>query len=62
MDAINGLMTGFGVILTWQNLYLCLLGSMIGTLVGVLPGVGPLAALALLLPVTFTLQPVGVAE
>src|ERR1043165_5725489 len=59
MDAVNGLMTGFGVILTAQNLYLCLLGSVIGTLVGVLPGVGPLAALALLLPVTFTMQPVG---
>src|SRR5436189_4713649 len=59
MDAIGGLLTGFGVILTPQNLYLCLIGSVIGTLVGVLPGVGPLAALALLLPVTFTLSPVG---
>ncbi len=59
MDAISGLVTGFGVILTPANLYLCFLGSLIGTLVGVLPGVGPLAALALLLPVTFTLSPVG---
>src|SRR3989442_5854137 len=59
MDAVSGLVTGFGVILTPANLYLCFLGSLIGTLVGVLPGVGPLAALALLLPVTFTLSPVG---
>jgi putative tricarboxylic transport membrane protein len=59
MDPLAGLLTGFGVILTAQNLYLCLIGSVIGTLVGVLPGVGPLAALALLLPVTFTLPPVG---
>ena len=59
MDALAGLLTGFSVILTPENLYLCLLGSVIGTLVGVLPGVGPLAALALLLPVTFTLSPVG---
>jgi putative tricarboxylic transport membrane protein len=59
MDPLTGLLTGFGVILTPQNLYLCLIGSVIGTLVGVLPGVGPLAALALLLPVTFTLPPVG---
>src|ERR687886_1324315 len=59
MDAIGGLATGFAVILTPANLYLCFLGSLIGTLVGVLPGVGPLAALALLLPVTFTLSPVG---
>src|SRR6201988_2356641 len=59
MDAFGGLLTGFGVILTAENLYLCFLGSLIGTLVGVLPGVGPLAALALLLPITFTLSPVG---
>src|SRR6185503_2262150 len=60
MEAVNGLLTGFGVILTPSNLYLCFLGSLIGTLVGVLPGVGPLAALALLLPVTFSMQPLGV--
>src|SRR4249919_1323038 len=59
MEAFSGLLTGFSVILTPENLYLCFLGSLIGTLVGVLPGVGPLAALALLLPVTFTLSPVG---
>src|SRR3989440_5033912 len=59
MDALSGLATGFAVILTPGNLYLCFLGSLIGPLVGVLPGVGPLAALALLLPVTFTLSPVG---
>src|SRR5258707_5417208 len=59
MEAFGGLLTGFGVILTLENLYLCFLGSLIGTLVGVLPGVGPLAALALLLPITFTLTPVG---
>src|SRR5688500_14296424 len=59
MDPIGGLLGGFAVVLTAQNLYLCLVGSVIGTLVGVLPGLGPLAALALLLPVTFTLPPVG---
>ena len=59
MDALAGLQTGFGVILTPANLYYCLLGSVIGTLVGVLPGLGPLGALALLLPVTFTLPAVA---
>src|SRR5215472_17498496 len=59
MEAIGGLLTGFGVILTLDNLLFCFLGSLIGTLVGVLPGVGPLAALALLLPITFTMTPVG---
>lgn len=59
MDALASLATGFSVILTPENLYFCLLGSLIGTLVGVLPGVGPLAAMALLLPITFALTPVA---
>lgn len=59
MEAISGLMTGFGVILTPSNLMLCLVGSFVGTMIGVLPGIGPLAALALLLPVTFSLPPVA---
>ncbi len=59
MGALEGLAIGFGVILTPANLYYCFIGSLVGTLVGVLPGIGPLAALALLLPVTFTLTPVA---
>jgi putative tricarboxylic transport membrane protein len=59
MDALQGLLTGFAVILTPANLAYCFLGSVIGTLIGVLPGIGPLAALALLMPVTFTLSPVS---
>ncbi|NBS65786.1 MAG: tripartite tricarboxylate transporter permease [Betaproteobacteria bacterium] len=59
MDALSGLAMGFSVMLTPANLYYCFLGSLIGTMVGVLPGLGPLAALALLLPVTFTLSPVA---
>ena len=59
MEALSGLMTGFGVILTPSNLLLCLAGSFVGTMIGVLPGIGPLAALALLLPVTFSLPPVA---
>ncbi len=59
MSALEGLAIGFGVILTPANLYYCFVGSLVGTLVGVLPGIGPLAALALLLPVTFTLTPVA---
>ncbi|MGE8941800.1 tripartite tricarboxylate transporter permease [Leptospira interrogans] len=59
MEAFSGLATGFGVILTPSNLLLCLLGSFVGTMIGVLPGIGPLAALALLLPVTFSLPPVA---
>lgn len=59
MDSFHHLFQGFAVILTLQNLYYCVLGSLVGTLVGVLPGIGPLAALSLLLPVTFNLPAVS---
>jgi putative tricarboxylic transport membrane protein len=59
MEAINGLMMGFSVLFTPENLYFCFLGSLVGTLVGVLPGIGPLAALALLLPITFQMSAVA---
>jgi putative tricarboxylic transport membrane protein len=59
MEALLGLAHGFEVILQPQNLLFCLIGSVVGTLIGVLPGIGPLAALALLLPVTFAMTPVA---
>lgn len=59
MDAFDGLIAGFGVILNLQTLQFILIGSLIGTLIGVLPGIGPLAALSLLLPATIALPPVA---
>ena len=50
---------GFALALTPENLLLCLLGALLGTLIGVLPGIGPAATLALLLPLTFTMEPTG---
>ena len=41
------------------NLLLCFMGCLIGTLIGVLPGVGPIATIAMLLPITYSLPPVG---
>ncbi|MEM1285133.1 MAG: tripartite tricarboxylate transporter permease [Pseudomonadota bacterium] len=46
-------------IFTLQNLWLCFMGALVGTITGVLPGIGPAATLALLLPLTFTLEPAG---
>jgi putative tricarboxylic transport membrane protein len=59
LELINNLGLGFAVALTLQNLGLCFLGCLIGTLIGVLPGVGPIATIAMLLPITFGLPPVG---
>jgi putative tricarboxylic transport membrane protein len=50
---------GFQTAVTPVNLMYCFIGVFVGTLVGVLPGIGPLAAIAMLLPLTFSLPPVG---
>src|ERR1700726_1727961 len=59
LDLLHNLALGFGVALSPMNMFLCLVGAMVGTLIGVLPGVGPLATIAMLLPITFGLPPVG---
>jgi putative tricarboxylic transport membrane protein len=58
-DFFSNLSLGFGVALSLQNLGLAFLGCLVGTLVGVLPGVGPIATIAMLLPITFGLDPTG---
>ncbi|MBM3571962.1 MAG: tripartite tricarboxylate transporter permease [Alphaproteobacteria bacterium] len=50
---------GFAVALTPENLIYCLIGALLGTLIGVLPGIGPVATIAMLLPITFNLAPIG---
>ncbi len=59
MDLFNNLILGFSVALSWQNLLLCFTGCLVGTLIGVLPGVGPIATIAMLLPLTYGLDPAG---
>src|SRR6187431_557396 len=59
MELFNNLIFGFGVALSWQNLLYCMIGVSVGTLIGVLPGIGPLATIAMLLPITFNVAPVG---
>jgi putative tricarboxylic transport membrane protein len=57
MDVIGGLASGLSVALQPVNLLACFFGVFIGTLVGVLPGIGPVSAMALLLPVTLSSSP-----
>jgi putative tricarboxylic transport membrane protein len=59
MDVIYNLGTGFAVALTPQNLTFAFLGSVLGTLIGVLPGIGPVAGVAMLIPLTFQMSPTG---
>ena len=59
MELFNNLIFGFSVALTWQNLWFCFIGVFLGTLIGVLPGIGPLATIAMLLPITFNVPPIA---
>jgi TctA family transporter len=58
MELFEHLSLGFSAAMTGTNLLYCLAGVFLGTLIGVLPGLGPTATIAMLLPVTFALQPV----
>src|SRR5712672_1793090 len=58
-DLLANLWLGFQVALNPMNMLFCLLGALVGTLVGVLPGIGTVATIAMLLPITFGLPPVG---
>ena len=50
---------GIGVVPLPMNILLCFIGCLVGTLIGVLPGVGPVATIAMLLPITFKFDPIG---
>ncbi len=72
-DLLANLAQGFGVVFQFtsvdffgivslpipMNVVFCLMGALVGTLIGVLPGVGSVATIAMLLPITFGLPPVG---
>ena len=59
MDILGGLMQGFAVALAPINLFWCFVGVLLGTVIGVLPGLGPPATIAMLLPLTFRMDPAG---
>jgi putative tricarboxylic transport membrane protein len=59
MDLLGHLIFGFSVAFSLQNLLYCFIGVLVGTLIGVLPGIGPLATIAMLLPLTFNVAPVA---
>jgi len=57
MGFFHNILLGFQVVLDPTNLLFCFIGVLVGTLVGVLPGIGPVGAIALLLPATFKAPP-----
>lgn len=59
MDSLMSLAEGFMHALSWQNLLFAFIGCLLGTLVGVLPGIGPVAGVALLIPLAFNMDAAG---
>ncbi|MGN1164542.1 MAG: tripartite tricarboxylate transporter permease [Candidatus Ornithospirochaeta sp.] len=58
MESISLLLKGFGIALSFQNIFAALFGGILGLIVGAMPGIGSLAGCALLLPLTFKFNPV----
>jgi putative tricarboxylic transport membrane protein len=59
MDLLGNLGLGMSVVLTPTNLLLLMAGALVGMIVGIVPGFGPSAGLAILLPITFGMDPIG---
>lgn len=57
MDTLFDLYSGFAGLLSVENLLAVFIGAVLGTVVGVLPGLGPVATMAILLPVTLSMGP-----
>ena len=57
MDALDGILYGLSVAFTFNNLLAALVGALAGTLIGVLPGLGPTAGIAMILPLSYSLDP-----
>ena len=59
MEELNALFGGFAVALTWQNVMYMFIGTILGVLIGTLPGLGGANGVAILLPLTFSMNPVS---
>ncbi|HUZ67790.1 MAG TPA: tripartite tricarboxylate transporter permease [Beijerinckiaceae bacterium] len=59
MTLLGNLELGFHVALSLKNVLYCFAGAAIGTMVGILPGIGPVTTIAMLLPLTFKMSPIG---
>ncbi|MEO0761049.1 MAG: tripartite tricarboxylate transporter permease, partial [Pseudomonadota bacterium] len=54
---IDGILIGLGTALTFQNLIMVMVGCLVGTFIGMLPGLGPMSAIALMIPIAIGFDP-----
>ena len=57
MGSFEGMMTGFQVALSLEGILFVFLGVFIGTFIGMMPGLGPISAIAIMIPVTYSMDP-----
>ena len=57
MDTMQSIMYGFEVALTWQNIMFVFVGVLVGTIIGMLPGLGPISAIAVMIPSSYGMHP-----
>ena len=55
---IEGILIGLSTALTFQNIFMVMIGCFFGTIIGMLPGLGPMTAIALMIPITYGFDPV----
>ncbi|MDC1330092.1 tripartite tricarboxylate transporter permease [Pelagibacteraceae bacterium] len=54
---IDGILIGLSTALTFQNILMVMIGCFFGTIIGMLPGLGPMTAIALMIPITYGFDP-----
>ena len=59
MELLDNVLHGFSVAFQWDNLLWSIFGVFMGNMIGVLPGMGVLAAISILLPLTYAMTPVA---
>ncbi|RKL65716.1 transporter [Salipaludibacillus neizhouensis] len=57
MDSFQGLLSGFQVALSFEGIMFVLIGVVVGTLIGMMPGLGPISAIAIMIPLTYGMNP-----
>lgn len=57
MDAFSGLMSGFEVAFSLEGLLFVFIGVFVGTFIGMMPGLGPISAIAIMIPITYSMDP-----
>lgn len=57
MGALDGIATGFQVALSLEGIMFVLIGVFVGTFIGMLPGLGPISAIAIMIPITYGMDP-----